>query len=44
MFLIVILRSGAAATKNLAFRPAYSEILRFAQNDKEVAKQMRISP
>jgi hypothetical protein len=29
----VILRSGAAATKNLVFLPDYSEILRFAQND-----------
>jgi hypothetical protein len=29
----VILRSGAAATKNLAFWPNHSEILRFAQND-----------
>jgi len=34
MFMVVILRSSEAATKNLAFRPAHDEILRFAQNDR----------
>jgi hypothetical protein len=33
----VILRSGEAAPKNLALRPGYGEILRFAQNDKQQA-------
>jgi hypothetical protein len=33
IFMAVILRSGVAATKNLALGPHNSEILRFAQND-----------
>jgi hypothetical protein len=34
VFMVVILRSGADATKNLAFMLAHGKILRFAQNDK----------